>query len=642
MASESPSPMNSSHYFQRFFACLLIIATLVVVFVSGQHFTIADTATSLTALFCAILIFYVTDGSDPAPKRVRLKASYLALFSFMVLLVVMWRYFAFGLWLDELSQYYNIDQAARGFTLARSAADQQQPSLDLYFQLLADQIFAPGEFALRIFPFIFFVGAILQLKETIGLITRHSSLVALGLTLFLLNPAIQYYSLEARPYSLAVMLGLSFFNRLYQYQANPSEKNLLALFCFSALLVTAIGFQPPIIIGVGFLLLVLKKSIDWNSSVWRGGAVFLILITAMIYWPILSGSLAIDKIGLSQMNSGADVDLWRKVLRAPLSREYGGIYNVVMSILIVVSIIVMLINCARKKIQAYELSYLLLVATLTGLSFQFIINWPYFEKFSLISFPLAIILVVRQLDVALNHVEKYKHSYRAVSGVLVFLPLIIFLYSFSIERTQIGKQRENWRSFKHEMDKLRRPTVVGLSFLDPYLPPIYAIMGDKVYFDSQRIEVVDGISFPKYKRNVTAINSVKDKSQGELVIAMPKTWSHDSIDPRLVNAWEQGMVMNESLFRYWISDDGNASAESFLRGVAWFYAGQPWSFSVLETLLVFYSREKNINMTLQVENEMWNLIHSHNENENLGVKNLNQNKAEYFRRYFDELKNHVR
>ena len=109
-----------------------------------------------------------------------------------------------------------------------------------------------------------------------------------------------------------------------------------------------------------------------------------------------------------------------------------------------------------------------------------------------------------------------------------------------------------------------------------------------------------------------------------------------------MNAWNLGEIKSESLFRYWVSSDGKESVESFLRGVAWFYAGQPWSFSVLESLLVFYSSKKNINMTLQVENEMWDLINSHNVNENLGVKNLNQNKAEYFRRYFDELKNHVR
>lgn len=628
-----------SRTFNQIFVTLLAGACLLVSYAGGRFLTWSDVWTVLLGITSFLTTLALRKEEEHNPEAERLTFLQIGVLAFSVLAVLLWRSLSLSLWLDELSQFQNVDLLEHGLSLVRSAADQQQPPLDLYFQYLSQFVFGPGEFTLRFFPIIFFIGSIINLGSLLRSVSNSRSLVFLGIVLFVFNPLISYFSAEARPYSLAIYLGVVFLHYLNKYRKKAETSNLIQLTIFGSLLISSIGLQPLFIVfaSIGMLFVNSKSQLERKKLLLAG--LTLGLGALVTYWPILSNSVDIEKIGFVSLQDWSDVDLWLKVFSSYLALSNVNAYSITLSVFIILSLGIALFRIGKDSNSFFEIFSILIISTLTALCFIFFINWPYYQKFSIVSFTLIPLLIAKAVGEVLKKLRRYEKVYRALEAVVVWVPLAFIAGHFVTQKSAHLSRAEDWRTFQLEMSEYGNSEIKAFSFLDHHLPPIHTLFGSKVYLSNDEYTAIDNVTFRPYFRNVTDLRS-QTKSDW-FVFAMPRTWSQDDVDPLVANSLKFGSLKGHESFRFWASER-SSDASQFMWSLGWIYAGQPWSFSVLESLLMFNSGENNTNMRLRIEKELWSLINSHRENGILGVKSLGEKQKEFYNNYLDELKSHVR
>ncbi len=629
-------------YSRLVFAILLFIATLTSLYDWGRYYAAADAFTTLQAIALSLFLF-----SQASLEREKLKISSKGVISTaiilsMLALVIIWRHLASSLWLDELSQFFFVDLAAYQLSFSTSAATQQQPTLDMYFQLLAQKIFGEGEAVIRFFPGLFFVLAVTQVWDLIKCRTHSIGFSLLGVSLFLSHPNIQYFSLEGRPYILAVFVLTIFLRYLYSLiEKNELSNSDSVGFALSAgVLLSAIGFQPPLIIFSSIVTLFFAQKVCRRSKTFYLMGAYILFAVTLIYWPIVIDSLHIEKVGLSDISTGKS---FLSILKAVWVGASGGGYSDFYHYsLVVLSLLALLASLVFRRLKTSVLELVIIsgVTILSAASFTYIINWPYFEKFSLLTNILLIIFAMKTLGEVVGKLEAKVKSPSLPYALCAVTAVYFFLTNFMIRSDFSPFERENWRSFSRAVELKKPVGIAPLSLLDQIMPPIFSIYGHKIYFPGdEQIKVFEIEPSNSRARNVLRLK--KEMFERPLILAMPKIWSQDDLDPRVVEAFEFGEFNDKEGFRYWYGAQGEQEAVNFIQSLAWTYAGQPWTFSLLETMLVYYASINDQQMVSEVETRLWKLLGAQTENKKLGVKKLEPQQHKDYLQYFSELKDNV-
>lgn len=627
------------------FALLLFIACLTSIYNWGRYYALADIFTTLQAIALCFYIF-----SESRKRREKLSLNLRGAISFFIIVcilgaIITWRHLVRGLWLDELSQFFFVDLAALELPFSISAATQQQPSLDMYFQLLASKIFGPGEIVVRFFPGIFFVLSVTQIWDLIKRKTHSLGITLLGVCFYLSNPYIQYFSLEGRPYILSVFLFTLFFRSTYLIVENtiPTRRDYLGLALSGGVFLSSIGFQPLLVVFCTLAVIFFTHSECRRSKAYYISVGYLLIAVAFIYWPIIVDSLHIEKVGIGGMAEGKNfLGILRDVWVGTSGGSYSNFYHYTLanlSLIAAVSVAVMNLTKALK-INFFEIIIVAGVSILTVLSFTYVINWPYVEKFSLLSNVLLIIFTFTALGQVLKRFDLSDASSRSAFVFFAISVVYLFLSDFVIRSNLSFFERENWRAFSENVQSKKPVGIAPFSLLDHIMPPVFSIYGHKIYFPHD-----EGIKNFEIKPSNTKGRSVlqlgPELFEKPLILAMPKIWSQDDLDPLVVSALGFGEFNDEDGFRYWYGDKGEYLAANFLRSLAWGYSGQAWTFSLLETMLVYYSSKSDQQMVSEIELRLWQLLREQTENKKLGVRMLKSQQREDYLQYFNELKDNV-
>ncbi len=636
-----------SHYARKLFALLLIVAAATSIFEWGRYYRWADVFTTLQALAYALFLMSEASEKKNESKSTHIFDSlgFLVCLTFSIV-IVLWKHLSSGLWLDELSQFFFVDLAAKQLPFSVSAATQQQPTLDMYFQLLSQKIFRSGEIVIRFFPGLFFLLSSTQVWDLVKRRTSSSALSLLAVTVFISHPFIQYFSLEGRPYILGVFVLTLFLRHFYQVilEDEKRTKNIVGFALSGGVLLSAIGFQPPLIVFAAILSLFISNQSIRKLKAYYGSIIFLGLSLSSIYYPIIKDSLQIEKVGVNGLSQGKSFfRILEDVIVGFSGGSYSESYHYLMIGLFVSFIFVVTWNLIRSRGRdlsgVHESFVILMVATLTTIAFTYFINWPYFEKFSILGSILLIIVSVTMLARLLRALC-IEIDNQLVKSLVLVSSLYIFTSIFLVRTDSSSFDKENWRAFKKSIDNLKPVGIAPLSLLDNIMPPIFSVYGHKIYFsEDHRVRAFELRPSNTRGRNVLRLRP--EMFELPLVLAMPRIWSQDDLDPLLVESLAIGSFRDRDGFRFWYGNEGEEQALRFIKSLAWFYAGQPWTFSLLETMLVYYSSNNNQQITREVEERLWDLLESRQKNKKLGVLKLGEDEREDYLLYFSELKKNV-
>lgn len=633
-----------AHYSRQFFGLILIAAGFVSIFDWGRYFLLADLWTSLQAIGFGIFLIAERKPNSDERKHFHKSTIVIAFFSVTVLI---WRHLSSGLWLDELSQYFFVDMAAYQLPFSRAAATQQQPTLDMYFQLVSMKMFGAGEVVIRFFPAIFFIIAVIQIWDLIRRKSGSVEFALLGTTLFLSQPNIQYFSLEGRPYILAILTLILYASAFIDLlKANePSTRQVWFLAMCGGVMASAIGFQPPLILSSTYLILAISKKSLRNKKGFYLSMGYIVLAVALIYKPILIDSIHIEKISLGHSFGDRDyLEILKRIWLGVTGGAYSTLYQATLVALSLAALVLAFVRFVRKAENASSevslLSVVLIISILTSLCFRYIINWPFVEKFSILSNVLLIIFVCLILGIALDRFIARLKPRAALTLIAITYCTFFFISNFILKADFSSFERENWRTFKEVVNKKKPVTIAPLSLLDHIMPPIFSIYGHKIYFPDDKM--VSTIELKPSKINGRNVFKITNKLESiSLLLAMPKIWSQDDLDENVIEALNIGEYSESDGFRYWYTSGNREEIAKFMGGILWIYAGQPWTFSLLETMLVYYSSKDNQQMIKATESQLWELLETTGENRRLGVQRIQDFNRESYLRYFSELKGYV-
>lgn len=633
-------------YSRLLFAIILFIASLTSIYDWGRHYTLADVFTTLQSIALCLFLF-----SESRKKTEKVSLSLRGTISFIIVVgilgaVITWRHLVRGLWLDEASQFFFVDLAAFELPFSISAATQQQPSLDMYFQLLAMKIFGSGEIVVRFFPGIFFVLSVTQIWDLIKRKTHSLGITLLGVCFYLSSPYIQYFSLEGRPYILSVLLFTFFFRSAYIIVENviPNRRDYLGFALSGGVFLSSIGFQPLLIVFCTLVVMFFTYSECRRSRAYYISAGYLLIAVTFIYWPIIVDSLHIEKVGIGGMAEGKNfLEILRDVWVGTSGGSYSNFYHYTLASLSLIAAVGVIIVKLTKamKIYFFEIIIIAGVSILTALSFNYVINWPYVEKFSLLSNVLLIIFTFTALGQVLKRFNLSGASSRSLFVLSAISGVYLFLSDFVVRSNLSFFERENWRAFSENVQSKKPVGIAPLSLLDHIMPPVFSIYGHKIYFPHDE-QIKNFEIKSRNTRGRSVLQLEPELFEKPLILAMPKIWSQDDLDPLVVSALGFGEFNDEDGFRYWYGDKGESLTVNFLRSIAWLYAGQAWTFTLLETMLVYYSSKNDQQMVSEIESGLWQLLRGQAENKKLGVKKLKSQQHEDYLQYFNELKDNVR
>ena len=314
-------------------------------------------------------------------------------------------------WLDEYTQFIHTDISINPEGVSNQAAREQQPPLDYFFSAFSSKIFGPTPFAVRFHTKLFYwLNWTIVPLLLIGLGFHWLGAIFYSL-IGLSNPFLEYFSLEARPLSLACFLfSLHLLNLLEIYKKKHISQKDFWLICLSTFLfINSISFQTGI-----YLLLFFSFFTFFSYFHKKAHSLKLFSAHALVAFLILP--ITYNIIIKSQKMNQFKMDFWDlipKVLSSFSLNERLYFLKYQLSLYpyykflggFLVLYIIWIFVKQRRKLgnESFVISLILthLFYPLTFfVVFKSLINWTYFPRYHLIfevSFALSICFITQYL-----------------------------------------------------------------------------------------------------------------------------------------------------------------------------------------------------------------------------------------------------
>lgn len=171
-----------------------------------------------------------------------------------------------SLWIDEAALALNLINKSYLALLGPLDNDQFGPIIFLWAGHLSSQIFGRSELALRLFPFICSIIALLLFYK-LALLLFSKKYAMLALTLFALSNDLIYYSSEVKQYSVDVMVAIILYLFLIPLYEKKKLKNWEIISLTFIGPISILFSQPAIFILAGFSIMLFFKSIKNRERV---------------------------------------------------------------------------------------------------------------------------------------------------------------------------------------------------------------------------------------------------------------------------------------------------------------------------------------------------------------------------------------
>lgn len=160
-----------------------------------------------------------------------------------------------SLWIDEVSLSINIVERSYIELIAPLWHFQNAPIGFLFLEKFAIETFGNNEYALRFFPFMFGVLALI-LFYFLAREILHKNVTALAVGIFAVLHPLIYYSAEVKPYSLDVLITITLLLMILKLGLTGLKTQNTILLAFSGIIAVWFSFSSVFILaGMGLALL---------------------------------------------------------------------------------------------------------------------------------------------------------------------------------------------------------------------------------------------------------------------------------------------------------------------------------------------------------------------------------------------------
>lgn len=160
-----------------------------------------------------------------------------------------------ALWIDEISLSINIVERSYIELIAPLWHFQNAPIGFLFLEKFAIETFGNNEYALRLFPFIFGVLALI-LFYFLARNILHKNVTPLAVGLFAVLQPLIYYSAEVKPYSLDVLITITLLLLTLKFGLTELKIKKVILLAISGIIVVWFSFSSIFILAsIGLTLL---------------------------------------------------------------------------------------------------------------------------------------------------------------------------------------------------------------------------------------------------------------------------------------------------------------------------------------------------------------------------------------------------
>jgi hypothetical protein len=162
----------------------------------------------------------------------------------------LWQYLGnAGLWLDELAVADNVIGRSLWVLLTQPLADGQvaPPGFIIVSRAMV-VAFGPNEYALRLFPLLCSLGALLLFARIATRVLREPGAV-LAVALFALTPVVALYAAEAKQYATDLLVTLGLTELVLRWLEQPTRRRTVALAGFGA--IAPFFSQPAVFVAAG-------------------------------------------------------------------------------------------------------------------------------------------------------------------------------------------------------------------------------------------------------------------------------------------------------------------------------------------------------------------------------------------------------
>jgi len=162
----------------------------------------------------------------------------------------LWQYLGnAGLWLDELAVADNVIGRPLRVLLTQPLADGQvAPPGFLIVSRAMVVAFGPNEYALRLFPLLCSLGALLLFARIATRVLREPGAV-LAVALFALTPVVALYAAEAKQYATDLLVTVGLTELVLRWLEQPTRRRTVALALSGA--IAPFFSQPAVLVAAG-------------------------------------------------------------------------------------------------------------------------------------------------------------------------------------------------------------------------------------------------------------------------------------------------------------------------------------------------------------------------------------------------------
>jgi len=357
-----------------------------------------------------------------------------------------------SLWLDEAKLAYSIVDRDFIGLLQPLDSGQMAPILYLWCTKFFNVIFGNHDLALRVFPLLCFLMAIVLVAKLSDLLLKNKTTTWLVVLLFCLCPTLIYYSSEVKQYSTDVMV---FLVLLYCYfKTYKTEKNKIIVLSIVGILAVALSNTAIItftVLGLYTLVFEAKKIkqlllpfVIWFLAFLGYYFTFLYLHPSRNlmsnYWEFAFMPLNPFSVEFWQWSYETIVLVFTKLLGFSDRFQF--------YFLVILFYILGVFSLLKKK--NYKLLFILLAPIIIHLALSGLKLYPFYTRIILYQTPLYFITIV--IGIQFIYTKAEKHLHKSVAVIVLLLPITVFLYI-------------NAKKFP---------------YLKEHIKPVYSFMNDRV------------------------------------------------------------------------------------------------------------------------------------------------------------------